>query len=301
MTRAFYSPPPLPSAIRSGMSASPFLSSPTRWSSRRRPARSPTSFSLTSRASASSPRSTSTAPRSCGPPSASGSRRRAVRSPPCWSAFLRRSRRATTRRGRATWRSSPAGAFPRRWPTSWPPPPPLRQRHRGGPGAGADRGHPGLAGGAHGLPRGSRGIFTTGGSLSNFAAIVAARDERLGEYFQDGSSTSPARRTPASPRPRAWPGSRGAPARAPGRRAAADGAGGAGGGHRGRPRRRPAPVPRRRQRRHDEHRRHRPAARDRRIAREHGLWVHADAAYGGFFRLAPGGEARLRGSRTTTR
>ena len=31
------------------------------------------------------------------------------------------------------------------------------------------------------------------------------------------------------------------------------------------------------------------------IAREHGLWVHADAAYGGFFRLAPGGEALLRG------
>ena len=32
-----------------------------------------------------------------------------------------------------------------------------------------------------------------------------------------------------------------------------------------------------------------------RIARAHGLWVHADAAYGGFFRLAAGGEALLRG------
>jgi aromatic-L-amino-acid decarboxylase len=32
-----------------------------------------------------------------------------------------------------------------------------------------------------------------------------------------------------------------------------------------------------------------------RIARESGLWVHADAAYGGFFRLVPGGEALLRG------
>jgi len=26
------------------------------------------------------------------------------------------------------------------------------------------------------------------------------------------------------------------------------------------------------------------------VARDHGLWVHADGAYGGFFRLAPGGE-----------
>jgi aromatic-L-amino-acid decarboxylase len=31
------------------------------------------------------------------------------------------------------------------------------------------------------------------------------------------------------------------------------------------------------------------------VARARGLWVHADAAYGGFFRLVPEGEARLRG------
>lgn len=31
------------------------------------------------------------------------------------------------------------------------------------------------------------------------------------------------------------------------------------------------------------------------IARRHGLWVHADAAYGGFFRAAPGGEALMPG------
>ena len=40
-----------------------------------------------------------------------------------------------------------------------------------------------------------------------------------------------------------------------------------------------------------------PSTRCRRscASRGHGLWVHADAAYGGFFRLAPGGEALLRG------
>ena len=31
------------------------------------------------------------------------------------------------------------------------------------------------------------------------------------------------------------------------------------------------------------------------IARRHGLWVHADAAYGGFFRIVPGGEKLLPG------
>jgi len=31
------------------------------------------------------------------------------------------------------------------------------------------------------------------------------------------------------------------------------------------------------------------------IAKRHDLWVHADAAYGGFFRLAPGGEALMPG------
>lgn len=37
-----------------------------------------------------------------------------------------------------------------------------------------------------GLPEGAGGILTTGGSLANFSAIVAARHERLGEAFADG-------------------------------------------------------------------------------------------------------------------
>lgn len=37
-----------------------------------------------------------------------------------------------------------------------------------------------------GLPETAGGILTTGGSLANFSAIVAARHERLGEEFHDG-------------------------------------------------------------------------------------------------------------------
>ncbi len=38
-----------------------------------------------------------------------------------------------------------------------------------------------------GLPAGARGLLTSGGSLSSFSAIVAARNEKLGEEIQGGT------------------------------------------------------------------------------------------------------------------
>lgn len=38
-----------------------------------------------------------------------------------------------------------------------------------------------------GMPEGSNGVFTSGGSLSNLSALVAARTELLGEDFHDGT------------------------------------------------------------------------------------------------------------------
>jgi aromatic-L-amino-acid decarboxylase len=147
-----------------------------------------------------------------------------------------------------------------------------------------------------GLPSGSRGILTSGGSLSNFSAVVTAREERLGENLRDGMiylseethhcvakaarlagfPRSSLRTLPVDERLRLVP-------------AALDDA-----------------------IREDRSRGRRPflvvanvgttntGAIDPlpelvSVARAHGLWVHADAAYGGFFRLAPGGEALLRG------
>ena len=65
---------------------------------------------------------------------------------------------------------------------------PIHGRHRGGAGPGADRGDVRrLAVHADGPACRSRGILTSGGSLSNFSALVTAREERLGEDFQDAS------------------------------------------------------------------------------------------------------------------
>jgi aromatic-L-amino-acid decarboxylase len=147
-----------------------------------------------------------------------------------------------------------------------------------------------------GFPKSAGGIFTTGGSLSNLAALVAAREAKLGEEFQDGVmyfseethvSVAKAARLAGFPqralrriavdaRLRMDPGALEAAIRA-------DRAAGlrpflvvanAGTTNTG-------AVD--------------PLARIVEIGREHGLWVHADAAYGGFFRLVPEGARILAG------
>ena len=147
-----------------------------------------------------------------------------------------------------------------------------------------------------GLPAGARGLLSSGGSMSNFGAIVAARHEKLGEdlsggvlYFSEETHycVAKAARLAGLPRQAA----------------------------------RALPVDGRRRLRIDalEDAVRRDAAAGRRpflvvanagttntgaidplpevlaLARAHGLWAHVDAAYGGFFRLADGGEELLRG------
>ena len=150
--------------------------------------------------------------------------------------------------------------------------------------------------GLMGYPAGSGGIFTSGGSLSNFAAIVAAREAKLGEDFQDGvlyfstqthACVTKAARLAGFPR-RAL---RAIPVDArlrmdPAALAAAIAADRAAG-------RRPFLVVANAGTTNTGAIDPLPAIAA--IAREQGLWAHADAAYGGFFRLAPSGAARLAG------
>ena len=147
-----------------------------------------------------------------------------------------------------------------------------------------------------GLPAGSRGILTSGGSLSNFSALVTAREERLGEDFQDAAiylSEETHHCVAKAARLAGFP-------RASLRTLPTD------------VRFRLVPQVLETAIREDRSRGRRPflvvvnvgttntGAVDPLpeivgIARAHGLWIHADAAYGGFFRLAPGGETLLRG------
>jgi aromatic-L-amino-acid decarboxylase len=147
-----------------------------------------------------------------------------------------------------------------------------------------------------GLPAGARGILTSGGSLSNFSAIVTARHARLGESFLDGRiycseethhcvgkaarlagfPRSSLVTLPTDTRLRLIPESLE-------RRLREDRADGL------RPFLVVANVGTTNTGAID------PLPEIVEIARAHSLWVHADAAYGGFFRLVPGGEERLRG------
>ncbi len=143
---------------------------------------------------------------------------------------------------------------------------------------------------------GAGGVLTSGGSMSNLLAIVAARTDRLSEQFLDGTiyassethaSIMKAARVAGFPRAnvRLLPvdGRFRLDVRALESAIAADAAQGlrpflvvanAGTTNTGAIDPLPEIVA---------------------VARARGLWVHADAAYGGFFTLVPEGKARLRG------
>ena len=130
-----------------------------------------------------------------------------------------------------------------------------------------------------------------GARRARASRVVGAMNDRLVAYVSDQAHSSLAR---GGARPRLPPGSG---PRAPGRpptaaspatlcAAAIEADARAG----------RMPVLRLRERRRDEHRRDRPAAGARaRCAREHGLWFHVDAAYGGFAVLTERGRRALDG------
>ena len=147
-----------------------------------------------------------------------------------------------------------------------------------------------------GYPSGARGLLTTGGSMSNLIAIATARRERLPEDFRAGVmymseethhslakaallagfAEDRVRRLPVDARCRLEPDALEAAVRADRAQGLAPflviaNAGTTNTGA-------IDPLP---------------AIAD--VCGRHGLWLHVDAAYGGFFRLAPGGETLLPG------
>jgi aromatic-L-amino-acid decarboxylase len=147
-----------------------------------------------------------------------------------------------------------------------------------------------------GYPPDAQGLLTSGGSLSNFTAIVTARHERLGEDFRRGTMyfseethhcVAKAARLAGFPRANL----RTLPVDnrfrlAPDALESALAADHARGLH---PFLVVANVGTTNTGAVD------PLPDVLRIARAHGLWVHADAAYGGFFRLATGGPELMPG------
>ena len=146
------------------------------------------------------------------------------------------------------------------------------------------------------LPPSSQGVLTPGGSMANLSAIVAARSSRLGERFRDGTIyvSDEAHHSIAKAARVA-----GFPAGAM-RTVATD------------DRLRLDPDSLRRAVIADVRRGKRPflvvasagtintgavdpLAPVAEVAQEHGLWLHVDAAYGGFFQLTTRGRATLRG------
>ncbi len=139
-------------------------------------------------------------------------------------------------------------------------------------------------------PDGARGLLTSGGSMANFSAIVTARHTKLGEDFLDGTyyveRAGPRQRVEGREPGGLLPAE---PSAGPDRPRAADGRGCAARHGGGRSRGRPPPVPGGPVRRHDEHRRDRPA---RRRGRRRGRGRHVDARRRGVRRLLPADRTR---------